>query len=178
MKAHRALLAALVALAPAAAFAQAEARPAPSAAAPAPAATDPAAADPAAADPAAAVRAFMRAFDAQDADAMRAMAIEGASVTVIEERAGADRVRAVPLEGLIASIAGSSSDLAEPIRNLEAIEAGPVATVTAEYEFLIDGALSHCGVNMLNLVRVDGAWKIAGIAYSHIEEPCEGALAQ
>ncbi|MEE4155534.1 MAG: hypothetical protein V2I27_15350 [Erythrobacter sp.] len=131
-----------------------------------------------ASEPATALVAFMTAFDAQDADSMRAMAVEGASVTVIEEREGEDRVRAMPLERLIASIAASTSDLAEPIWNLKTIEAGPVATVSADYEFLIDGERSHCGVNIVNLVRVDGAWKIAGIAYSHIETDCTGAPAR
>ncbi|EAQ27977.1 hypothetical protein NAP1_10298 [Erythrobacter sp. NAP1] len=128
-----------------------------------------------AAGPEAAVTAFMTAFDAQDAEAMRAHIIEGTSVTVIEEREGEDRVRAVPLDGLVATIAASQNDLAEPIWNLRSVEDGPVATVLADYEFLVDGERSHCGTNILNLVRVEGVWKIAGIAYSHREEGCEGA---
>ncbi|AWW75719.1 hypothetical protein CD351_14900 [Erythrobacter sp. KY5] len=126
-----------------------------------------------AASPEAAVTAFMTAFDAQDADAMRAMVVEGVSVTVIEEREGSDRVRAVPLATLIENIGSSPNDLEEPIYGLRWLEMGSVATVMAEYEFLIDGERSHCGTNAFNLVRVDGDWKIAGIAYSHIEDDCD-----
>ncbi|MEM7701417.1 MAG: nuclear transport factor 2 family protein [Pseudomonadota bacterium] len=129
-----------------------------------------------ASDPTDAVDAFMQAFDAQDAEAMRALVVDDVSVSVIEERDGPDRVSAVPLSRLIDTIASSTSDLAEPIGHLQYYERGPVATVLTDYEFLIDGERSHCGTNMFNLLRVDGHWKIAGIAYSHVEGGCDAGL--
>ena len=54
------------------------------------------------------------------------------------------------------------------------LRSGPVASVMASYEFRIDGKLSHCGKNIYSLTRVEGEWKIASIAYSHIAEGCEG----
>lgn len=118
---------------------------------------------------------FMDAFSAQDAEAMRAHVVEGASVTVIEERAGADRSRTVSLDGLISTIAASPADLDEPVWGMATLRSGPVASVMTSYQFLIDGELSHCGKNIFGLSRVDGEWKIASIVYSHIEEDCEEA---
>jgi ketosteroid isomerase-like protein len=127
-----------------------------------------------ASEPAAAVTAFMDAFNAKDAETMTALVLEGATVTVVEERDGPDRMALRPMSDLIASIASSPVDVEEPIWNMQVTQEGPVATVVATFDFLIDGMRSHCGTNVFNLVRVDGEWMIAGIAYSHIEEGCLG----
>lgn len=38
---------------------------------------------------------------------------------------------------------------------------GDWAMVWGRYVFWVDDAVSHCGINQFNLVRIDGAWKIA-----------------
>ncbi|MBD2840874.1 nuclear transport factor 2 family protein [Erythrobacter rubeus] len=144
----------------------------------APAAADPADAAAEQARVAAAVEGFMAAFNAKDADAMASQSIAGATVTVIEEQDGEDRLRTQPLETLISGISATGSDIAEPIWDMRVMQEGPVATVVANFDFLINGVRSHCGTNVFNLVRVEGEWKIAGIAYSHIEEGCLGAPEQ
>ncbi|MBV7266149.1 nuclear transport factor 2 family protein [Erythrobacter ani] len=122
-----------------------------------------------------AVQAFMAGFNAKDTEAMATHSIDCATVTVIEEQDGEDRLRTQPLEVLIAGISAADADIEEPIWDMTVMQQGPVATVVANFDFLIDGMRSHCGTNVFNLVRVDGEWKIAGIAYSHIEEGCLGA---
>ncbi|MGN6293902.1 MAG: nuclear transport factor 2 family protein [Chitinophagaceae bacterium] len=37
---------------------------------------------------------------------------------------------------------------------------GPLAIVWTPYNFYLNGAFSHCGVNSFQLVKLDGAWKI------------------
>ena len=49
---------------------------------------------------------------------------------------------------------------------------GPIAVVWGEYEFLIDGAFSHCGVDAVDLVRIDGAWKIANWMWTVEKDNC------
>ena len=39
-----------------------------------------------------------------------------------------------------------------------------IAMIWAPYEFLVDGQVDHCGTDVVNLVRRDGKWMIAGIA--------------
>jgi Putative lumazine-binding len=41
---------------------------------------------------------------------------------------------------------------------------GDIAMVWAPYEFLINGRVKHCGTDVVNLVRIEGRWLIAGIA--------------
>jgi hypothetical protein len=119
-----------------------------------------------------AVKSFMKAFDAQDAEAMSAHIVDGATIAVIEEREGKDRARILPLSALVTSIAANPADLAEPVWTIAVMSKAPVSMVHAKYEFLIDGERSHCGFNIYNLMRIDGEWKIASITYSHVEDDC------
>ena len=49
---------------------------------------------------------------------------------------------------------------------------GPIAVVWGEYEFLVDGDFSHCGVDSIDLVKVDGDWKIANWMWTVEEDGC------
>jgi hypothetical protein len=52
--------------------------------------------------------------------------------------------------------------------------AGGVATVWLPYDFYIDGAWSHCGVDTFTMVKSEDRWFIAALAYT-VEQPpaCE-----
>lgn len=52
---------------------------------------------------------------------------------------------------------------------------GPIATVWGEYEFRIDGAFSHCGIDAVDLVKVGGEWKIANWMWTVEREHCPTA---
>ncbi|WP_240700283.1 nuclear transport factor 2 family protein [Sphingomonas gei] len=49
---------------------------------------------------------------------------------------------------------------------------GDIAMVWGDYVFLIDGKLSHCGVDHFSLVRVDGQWKITNLAWTSRTTDC------
>ncbi len=49
---------------------------------------------------------------------------------------------------------------------------GPIAVIWGEYEFTIDGAFSHCGVDSIDAVKVDGEWKIANFMWTVEQEGC------
>lgn len=38
---------------------------------------------------------------------------------------------------------------------------GPIAVVWAPYEFWEDGKTSHCGVDVFDLVKIDGEWRVS-----------------
>jgi hypothetical protein len=51
---------------------------------------------------------------------------------------------------------------------------GGVAMVWMPYDLYIDGAWSHCGVDLFTLVKTGGAWRIAAMAWSAEQPPvCE-----
>jgi len=39
-----------------------------------------------------------------------------------------------------------------------------LAVVWAPFDFLVDGKVDHCGTDLFNLVKVEGKWRIAGVA--------------
>ena len=49
---------------------------------------------------------------------------------------------------------------------------GPIAVVWGEYEFMINGYFSHCGVDSIDLVKVDGDWKIANWMWTVERKGC------
>ena len=52
---------------------------------------------------------------------------------------------------------------------------GPIAVIWGEYEFWIDGEFSHCGVDSVDLVKVEGEWKIANFMWTVEKESCATA---
>ena len=120
----------------------------------------------------AAVDAFMRGLAAKDAAAMQAQVTEPGFVARVGERDGADRVGLIPMAQLIASVSSIPVPVSEPLRNEIVTVDGPVATLRADYDFIIDGKRSHCGVDIFTLMRIEGAWKIATITYSHLATGC------
>jgi ketosteroid isomerase-like protein len=51
---------------------------------------------------------------------------------------------------------------------------GPVAIVWYPYDLYLDGKWSHCGVDVFTLIRNEGKWRIAAMAWSAEQPPaCE-----
>ncbi len=58
--------------------------------------------------------------------------------------------------------------------NAEVRVSGAVAMVWYPYDLYLDGKWSHCGVDIFTLVRHQGQWRIATMAWSAIQPPaCE-----
>ena len=55
---------------------------------------------------------------------------------------------------------------------------GPIAVVWGEYEFWIDGDFSHCGVDAVDLVKINEEWKIANFMWTVETEGCPTAPSQ
>jgi hypothetical protein len=50
---------------------------------------------------------------------------------------------------------------------------GSIAVVWTPYEFWIDGKTSHCGIDVFDMMKEDGAWKIANVMYTVEPSACE-----
>lgn len=64
----------------------------------------------------------------------------------------------------------STSTVTERGFSPSAMISGRLAVVWFPYDLYIDGAWSHCGVDAFTMVRLDGGWKIASMAWS-VEQP-------
>lgn len=49
---------------------------------------------------------------------------------------------------------------------------GSIAVVWTPYEFWIDGKTSHCGIDVFDLMKDQGAWKIANMMWTVEPEAC------
>jgi len=68
-----------------------------------------------------------------------------------------------------------SADIEERGFDPEVRISGPLAMVWLPYDLYLDGEWSHCGVDAFTLLRIDGDWRIASLAWT-IEQPpaCKG----
>ena len=49
---------------------------------------------------------------------------------------------------------------------------GAMALVWAPYEFQVDGATSHCGVDMFSFAKIDGVWKVSNSIWTVEPNAC------
>jgi hypothetical protein len=85
-------------------------------------------------------------------------------------------VRVVVFDGpgfIKAATAGDALD--EPIRNPKVTIDADLATVWAEYQVRINGAVSHCGYDAFHLVRAGDSWKILNVSDTFRRQGC-GAM--
>jgi hypothetical protein len=123
---------------------------------------------------AAAVAAVQRFFDgmaAPDAAAVAAVTIPGGVFTSIRPApGGGTKIGRIPLEDFIKSL---KPGLNEAMWSPKVVLRGRLmATVTAPYELKIDGKTIHCGIDVFDLAKVDGQWKIAAATWTAEADAC------
>jgi len=79
------------------------------------------------------------------------------------------RTREEFLEGL----AEGGSTFLERIWEPTVEVSGRIAMVWAPYDFHVDGALSHCGIDVLAFMKLEEGWKVTSITYNVVREGCE-----
>jgi hypothetical protein len=68
---------------------------------------------------------------------------------------------------------GEGPALEERLVGAPAIEVdGDIAMVWSPYVFLVDGKLSHCGIDHFDLVRDAGQWKVLNITWTKRKTDC------
>jgi hypothetical protein len=50
---------------------------------------------------------------------------------------------------------------------------GAIAVVWAPYEFWIDGKTSHCGIDVFDMVKIGGAWRVSNAMWTVEPGACE-----
>jgi hypothetical protein len=49
---------------------------------------------------------------------------------------------------------------------------GDLAVLWTPYEFQLNGKTTHCGVDVFNLLKTDGRWRIAGASWTVEPDGC------
>ncbi|MDT9597438.1 nuclear transport factor 2 family protein [Sphingosinicella rhizophila] len=112
--------------------------------------------------PLATVQAMLDALGNRDKEAMAATLLPTATATHVAD----GKVRQFPMTDFLATIKPSPQKFEEPIYDPLVRVDGDLAFVWAAYDFRIDGKIHHCGTDLIDLVRVEGQWKIASIAWN------------
>jgi hypothetical protein len=117
---------------------------------------------------------FMLAVGNHDAESMRDIMLEeGVAWFQNITPGGANRVQPFPNSTMLEEPDADSDPFIErywdPIIQLR----GGVASVWAPYELRDNGAVIHCGIDTLYLVKLSGAWRIANIMSTMEPDSCE-----
>jgi hypothetical protein len=118
------------------------------------------------------VQAFFDTMTARDVEAARKVLQPQGRFHAMRMRDGKPDVRAFANEEYFADLQASKQTMQERIWNPEVRVHGLIGSVWAPYDFWIDGKLSHCGVDLFDLIKTDEGWKIAGGVYT-VESKCE-----
>jgi hypothetical protein len=106
---------------------------------------------------------------------LAAMRPDGTATQVSENADGTRSIRRSTATDFAAGIKPGPERFEERL-NDPAIEIdGDIAMVWSPYVFLVDGKVTHCGIDHFDLIREGGRWKIASITWSKRTTGCPAA---
>lgn len=114
----------------------------------------------------------MRTVDTTGISAMFVQDAKLMSVGVDKE--GKTQIRESETAGFITALGTPREQVwNEKIHSYEIKIDGPMAIAWTEYTFYLDDTLLHCGVNVFQMVNIDGDWKIASISDTRRKTHCK-----
>jgi hypothetical protein len=111
-----------------------------------------------------------------DADMVRSVFADVARFALLDERGETPVLRAQSVDGWIESVGNSGGRWNEQIYDVEIRVDDTLASVWAPYTFYFDGAIRHCGVNSIELLRVGDAWRVTQLSDSRRTGSCPDPL--
>lgn len=111
-----------------------------------------------------------------DSALVRSVFAPGARFASVDSRATPAVVRFEPVDGWIAAIATSARRWDERVYDVQVQVDGHMAQAWAPYTFYLDGAVRHCGINAVSLLRDAQGWKVTEIADTRRRENCPDPL--
>jgi hypothetical protein len=114
----------------------------------------------------AAITEFFRAMSAKDSAASAAVLHPDGVMFSSRPLGDSVTLRRATSASYLATIGSTKQALLERMWNPTVLVHKQLATVWTPYDFHTDGKFSHCGVDVFNLVRHQGRWKIVSIAYT------------
>jgi hypothetical protein len=117
----------------------------------------------------AAVQRLFDAMAAHDSAKIQAAFVKDAQLISLR----ADGTPAVSSAETFATRIGAAKEaLLERMWDPKILVQGTIAHLWAPYDFHRDGKFHHCGIDSVSLVKVEGAWKVAGISYTSETTNC------
>src|SRR5690349_888480 len=111
-----------------------------------------------------------------DSASVRAVFAQGARFASVDTRATPPAVRYDSVGGWINGIAGSNKQWDEQIYDVKVHVDGEMAHVWAPYTFYLGGKWNHCGIDSMELLKINGAWKLTQLSDTRSRENCKDPL--
>ena len=108
----------------------------------------------------AAVERLFEGMRTADPDLVRSVLAADARFALLDQREGPRTVRTQPVDGWVGAIGTSGGSWNEQIYDLDVKVDGMMASIWAPYTFYLNGEISHCGINSIELLFDAGGWKI------------------
>jgi ketosteroid isomerase-like protein len=116
---------------------------------------------------------FIAAISARDLVAMAALQMpDGMTFVSRPQEGGGNRIVVRPNSYWVDPSRAAGPPLRERYWSPTVLVRGQIAVVWAPYEFWVDGKTSHCGVDVFDLVEVDGAWRVANMMWTVEPDAC------
>ena len=116
---------------------------------------------------------FLAAISARDVAAMAALQMpDGMTFVSRPQEVGGNPIVARPNSYWVDPARAAGPPVRERYWSPTVLVRGQIAVVWAPYEFWIDGKTSHCGVDVFDLVEVDGMWRVANMMWTVEPDAC------
>ncbi|HET9423909.1 MAG TPA: nuclear transport factor 2 family protein [Gemmatimonadaceae bacterium] len=118
-----------------------------------------------------------RIFDGMheaDSAKVRTAFAPGARFVNVGTRQNPDTITYDSIDGWLTGIARSNKQWEERISNVRIHVDANIASAWMDYVFVLGGAVRHCGVDSIELVKVKGEWKITQLVDTRRMTGCGG----
>jgi ketosteroid isomerase-like protein len=115
---------------------------------------------------------FLRGLNQRDPAVIAAVSTEQGLLVSHRLREGKEAIRFRTFAEDLANIGQGGGTFRETYWDPTVLVRGNIAVVWAEYSFDFDGKRTHCGIDVFNLIKIDGAWKVTGIQYTVEPDNC------
>ena len=117
---------------------------------------------------------FFESINTGNGELLASLDVDGAQIFNIRE----DTVREyefVERSWFSAENFNSDNQLTERYWDEELLISNVLAVFWAPYDFYVDGEFSHCGIDVLNLIKIDDGWKIGHAMWTIQRPDCEAS---
>lgn len=99
---------------------------------------------------------------------------EGRATSAGTNEAGRPAVVSVDWTTFADRLARMNDRLSERLIDPHVHVEGDIAMIWSRYEFEVNGAFSHCGIDHFDLVRIEGRWRVLNLTWTRQTEACPG----
>ncbi|MDB4889497.1 MAG: hypothetical protein JWL61_1352 [Gemmatimonadetes bacterium] len=116
---------------------------------------------------------LLRAISTRDTALARRLMLPGAQLASTVDPAGLTNAGRLQTDSqFIGMLATMKQRYLERMWNPTVYLQGSLAVVRAPYDFHVDGAFSHCGVDVFTLVRSRSEWRVTHVVYTIQRQNC------